>query len=379
MINNQGFPVELLDKSIEERINYFNGYIANHPSINNIYNDLWETVENNGSYSMVYVFGPTGVGKTTLYNKVIKNLYKDEESNMAKNHGIIPFLGTRAIAPEYGNFDWKDFYMRTLEKLNEPLIGKKVLLSKEDDIKYNAYHNDKTTKAYRKSVENALKYRKTKVWLIDEAQHMAKLSSGKKLLNQMDVIKSLAAETGTLIILFGTYSLQSFLNLSDQLSRRGKEIHFPRYKYDNKEELSMFENVLWSFQKHLPLKNGIELVNHVNFFYERSLGCIGILKNWIERTYSTVLLKNNTELTIEDFNKTALSISQCITIAEEIVMGEREQEETEEQRLSLIKKIGMSPINEGNNQAKMNKKVKNQRVGERSPKRDEVGVEKYAQ
>lgn len=229
------FPNELLDKPIGERKKYFKEYKVNHPIISKLYNEVMETINDNGSYSILFVFGPTGVGKTTLYNKIIGELHKREMLNIKNDKGIIPFIGTRAIAPESGNFDWKDFYIRTLEELNEPLIHKKMLLKKEDEIKYGAYHNDKSTKAYRKSIENALKYRKTSIFLIDEAQHLAKIGSGKKLLNQMDVIKSLAAETETLIILFGTYGLQNFLNLSDQLSRRGKEFHFYRYHYDKVE------------------------------------------------------------------------------------------------------------------------------------------------
>lgn len=383
MTMEQGFPKELLERPTEERISYFEGYITSHPLIHKTYEGVWETMFNKGNYSILYVFGPTGVGKTTLYKKIVEELNKKKQLNMETDKSIIPFIGTRAIAPESGNFDWKDFYIRTLEKMKEPLIGKKVLLTSEDKLKYGAYHNDNSTKAYRKSVESALCYRKTAFFLIDEAQHLTKISSGKKLLNQMDVIKSLAAETDTLIILFGTYGLQKFLNLSDQLSRRGQEFHFPRYRYDNKEELQIFENVLWTFQCHLPLVKEIDLIGNLDFFYERSLGCIGILKDWIDRTYRKAMLSGKEELTIDNFYKSALSVNQCLTIAGEILDGENEQKESETKRLELLNKIGMNEGQSQNSseeeQAYNKQKKRNKRVGERNPKRDDVGVDKYAQ
>lgn len=382
------FPNELLDKPIGERKKYFKEYKVNHPIISKLYNEVMETINDNGSYSILFVFGPTGVGKTTLYNKIIGELHKREMLNIKNDKGIIPFIGTRAIAPESGNFDWKDFYIRTLEELNEPLIHKKMLLKKEDEIKYGAYHNDKSTKAYRKSIENALKYRKTSIFLIDEAQHLAKIGSGKKLLNQMDVIKSLAAETETLIILFGTYGLQNFLNLSDQLSRRGKEFHFYRYHYDNVEERELFENILFDLLIHVPMKMEIEeiereLITYTDFFYERSLGCIGLLKDWIERTYNRSSNNGSGDyLTIDDFNHTALDVNKCLTIADEIIIGERQQEESEEKRVLLMNKIGMNTLlekNEMDDTVKDKEKSKGKRrVGERNPKRDTVGVDKYA-
>lgn len=321
----QTFPKELLNRPADERIAYFEGFVANHPKIQTIYEELWESIHNQGKYPILYVFGPTGVGKTTLYNKIMGELTEKERANMGKDPGIIPFVGTRAIAAESGIFDWKDFYIRTLEKLKEPLIHKKALLDPKEELKYGAYHNDKSTKAYRKAIENALINRKTSILLIDEAQHLAKMGSGKKLLNQMDVLKSLAAETQTLIILFGTYGLQHFLNLSDQLSRRGKEFHFPRYSYDNEDDLEEFENVLCSFQCQIPLKDEIDLLEYVDFFYERSMGCVGILKDWIDSTFRHALNNGKEQLTIDDFNRTALSLDQCLTIAEEIVNGEKQQ------------------------------------------------------
>jgi hypothetical protein len=57
-------------------------------------------------------------------------------------------------------------------------------------------------------------------------------ASGGKLLDQLDWIKSMTNVTGVLHILIGTYELLNFRNLSGQASRRGLDLHFPRYWND---------------------------------------------------------------------------------------------------------------------------------------------------
>ena len=62
----------------------------------------------------------------------------------------------------------------------------------------------------RSSLENALKYRKTLAFFIDEAQHITFNSSAKSSNNQMNMIKSLASTTSTPHVLFGTYEILDF-------------------------------------------------------------------------------------------------------------------------------------------------------------------------
>lgn len=133
----------------------------------------------------------------------------------------------------------------------------------------------------RHAVEQALKYRRPVVVCVDEAQHLARMASGRKLQDQLDCIKSLANLTGVPIVLCGHYELLVFRNLSAQLSRRSIDIHFRRYRADEKSELRIFKNVIWSFGRHLPLSEEPDLVEQWDYLYERSLGCVGVLKVWL--------------------------------------------------------------------------------------------------
>lgn len=77
--------------------------------------------------SLIAVYGPTGVGKTTLRLKIEKQLMEEALPQLEKDKGKIPVVGVEAVAPESGNFNWKDYYTRALIALEEPLIEHKVV------------------------------------------------------------------------------------------------------------------------------------------------------------------------------------------------------------------------------------------------------------
>ena len=111
----------------------------------------------------------------------------------------------------------------------------------------------KVTSELRWALEQALRHRRPTAFIVDEAQHFKRIASGRRLLDQMDTIKSLANLTGITHVLIGTYELLGFSQLSAQLDRRSCEIHFPRYHIDVPEEMLAFKRILLTFQRHLPL------------------------------------------------------------------------------------------------------------------------------
>ena len=93
--------------------------------------------------------------------------------------------------------------------------------------------------------------------MIDEAQHLGKIPSGRRLLDQLDVIKSIANQTKTVHVLFGTYDLLAFRNLNGQLSRRSIDVHLARYRAEDSEDRQTFINVVQSFEKELPFEDSV--------------------------------------------------------------------------------------------------------------------------
>ena len=128
------------------------------------------------------------------------------------------------------------------------------------------------------AVEQTLRHRRPAAVFLDEAQHLGRIASGRKLADQLDVIKSMASQTKIVHVLLGTYELLAFRNLSGQLSRRSLDIHFRRYHCEEKSDLQTFHNILLTFQAQFPLPDPCDLSLWIDLLYERSIGCVGILK-----------------------------------------------------------------------------------------------------
>ena len=114
--------------------------------------------------------------------------------------------------------------------------------------------------------------------IIDEAQHLTRLSSGRRLLDQLDVIKSMANQTQTVHVLAGTYELLAFRDLNGQLSRRTTHVHIARYRADDVDDRKAFIQTVYSLQQMLPFGKLPDLVKEWRFLYDCSSGCVGILK-----------------------------------------------------------------------------------------------------
>ena len=121
-----------------------------------------------------------------------------------------------------------------------------------------------------------------------------------------------------------SYELLSFRNLSGQASRRGLDIHFPRYLFQNEQDRQDFQGVLLALFKQVPLQLDIPaLMQHWFDFYERSIGCVGVLKDWLIRAVAAALHDGSDTLTLERLHEHTLSLAQCERMAIEATEGEQ--------------------------------------------------------
>jgi AAA domain len=380
------FPSNLLDLSISDKINYFENYKVNHPKLKEVCDLVMRSIRKPDGASLISVYGPTGVGKTTLRRGIEKQLIEDALLKLEEDKGKIPVVGIEAVAPESGNFNWKDYFTRALIALEEPLIEHKIQIDynipeiRRDGEGGILIKQSTSAAKLRQALEKALFHRRPDIFFVDEAQHLSKMSSGQKLQNQLDCLKSLANMSGVIHGLFGTYELLIFRNLSAQLSRRSIDIHFPRYQANNLEDLRAFKSVLLTFQRHMPIHQEPDFVSQWDYFYERSLGCVGILKDWLTRTFRDVLEEGENIISKKHLQRRAWSVAQCRRMLQEIEEGEKQLEETEDDVSQLRKSLGIhsETVQETlNSSSKSNKGSR--RVGQRKPKRDSIGLPLNAQ
>jgi hypothetical protein len=342
-----GFPRELLTRPWNERLQYFKGYTVAHPRLVAARDSLLAAIHERAPNSLILVLGPTGVGKTTLLMKIEQLMTTEVLADLRTDPGRLPIVSVECIAPESGVFSWRDHFRRLLMRMDEPLLDHKLDPGTSIHIGRRAVRFMPNAKAvgseYRHAVERALCFRRPLAVMLDEAQHLASVGSPRRLSDQLDVIKSIANCTGTVHVLLGTYGLLAFRNLSAQLSRRSVDIHFPRYRADDPEDRKTFLTVLRSFEQQLPLSEPPELVKEWEYLYERSIGCVGVLKDWLMRALTGVSRRNANVLTIADLQAHALSVSQCDKMLAEASEGEVSLCESAEERGRLRTRLGLSP------------------------------------
>ena len=267
-------------------------------------------------------------------------------AEMEIDAGRIPFISIEAVAPDNGMFNWRDHYQRMLAQIQEPAIEHKIGLERGEgertgNGRYAPWPKGFTGYQLQQSIENALQHRRPAAVFIDEAQHLGRIASGRKLADQLDVIKSTASRSHTVHVLIGTYELLAFRNLSAQLSRRSVDLHFSRYRTESTEDIEIFQNAVFTFQKQLRSCDQLDLANIWDFLYERSLGCIGILKDWLMQALVVAARSDTPALSLAVLERTALSGSQCEKMLQDAREGEARLADNDDTRVRLRRLLNL--------------------------------------
>lgn len=211
---DQSFPRELLNQPSSARLAYFRALTIGHPLLLQVYDDLRLAIRDSAPGSIIIVQGPAGVGKTTLLQRVEKDLTERLMPEMAQDVERLPVVRIDAIAPESGSFNWKDYFRRLLIALHEPesLIDRKVIPNQSGAASQSGIlelipYESAVSSRLRYAVEQTLRRRRPLAVLVDDAQHMAIRGSGRKLLDQINTIKSIANVSRITHVLTGTYEL----------------------------------------------------------------------------------------------------------------------------------------------------------------------------
>jgi hypothetical protein len=385
-----GFPRALLEQPVQTRLHYFETKLVAHQKLKEAHDALLHAIRYPAGASLILVFGPTGVGKTTLRSRIERQLIQDTEADPMTSPGHIPVIGMEAASPDSGNFSWKDYYTRALLALDEPMITEKISYELRGILRDSqgqlVIQRNLTVPDLRRALEKCLHHRRPRAFLVDEAQHFKKMTSGRRLLDQMDNLKSLASMTNTVHVLIGTYELLGLRHLSAQLSRRSIEIHFPRYQADSAQDLTEFQKLLRTLQRHLPLLEEPDLEGRYEYFYERCLGCTGMLKTWLNRALAAALEAGERTLTQERCERHAEPLQTLKHMIREIREGEQSLQEDEADALDLrtLLKLGSGPRRDTKavqgtlplfSETEPKFPGKGRKVGQRAPKRDRVGEE----
>jgi energy-coupling factor transporter ATP-binding protein EcfA2 len=397
----------------QARLAAFKAYAVNHALLEDIDTRLTQAILEPAGFAHVLVYGPSGVGKTTLLRRTerrVQELYTRlaMPSEVSAQGRYLqgnpappsqPLVGLEAHPLDGLIFNRADYYRSALAALGESSYKQWSLVDIHVDQTWETKTRSKSTgrvaqfndsPELRHALEEALVRRGVRAVIVDEAQHLMKVASGAKLLDQLDWIKSMTNMTNVLHVLVGTYDLLDFRNLNGQAARRGHDLHFPRYQFQHEADRKAFQGTLHALLLQVPLDMDMQdLMNHWYYFYERSIGCVGVLKDWLVRTVASSLCAGMRTLTLARLEHHALSNAQCESMAADAHAAEQKLHYTESSREHLWTLLGMSGIPLGESRpspgpspdhaatspppASARTKVTPGRVGQRAPSRDPVG------
>jgi energy-coupling factor transporter ATP-binding protein EcfA2 len=103
----------------ELRLDRFRSFTVAHPRLVEAKETLINAIRGAEPNSLIFVFGPTGVGKTTLRLKTEQLITAEILSELHEDITRVPVVSVEAVAPESGSFNWRDHYKRLLHQLDE--------------------------------------------------------------------------------------------------------------------------------------------------------------------------------------------------------------------------------------------------------------------
>lgn len=265
---------------------------------------------------VVAVVGPSRAGKTKMID-YMRNLLTDDSSG--DSVGIMPVVVTEAAnSGVNGVFSTKNFMIRLLEELRHPMFS---LGSREgDEQEALIYHRiDKTTEAsLRLIAERTMRKRKTKFLFIDEAQHVTYVSkSAQGPFAVMDSWKCFAKTANVILVIVGAYPILGILQNSPHMVGRKHQVHLARYR-KNAADIEAFASVVAAYESHIGISF---LSKNLQFIYEGTFGCIGLLRAWLLRSWAYANMRDQ-QITMEILIENRLPESDLAVIRAEIIQGE---------------------------------------------------------
>lgn len=369
-IEPEAFPPELLRQPPGARQEYFEQRcLISHPRLLEALETTLQAICPPGEGAstrrpgtMVLVIGPSRVGKTTLIRLLEERLTSVSKAQMQASPSFIPFASILAAGAGTNRFEWAEYYRAVLRALQDPFVNGKVARIRAREL--------------REAMETALLERKPLAIIVDEAHHLAEAARGSRLQSQLNHLKHFENATGASHILVGTYEMRPFRKANAQLACRSVDVHFSRYDAAIDAEAQVFQSIVWALQR----EQEPTLVEHWEFLYARSIGCVGLLKMHLNRALNLALTEQAKTVTLTHLRKTAMPevrVEAALRNALESEAELMEADGADERLLTLLglrgtRRTQQSKVKTDEPSPSPNKQ---NQPGKRSPGRDATGQE----
>ncbi len=322
------------------RLQAFIDFKVKHPRLEEMDDTLMQAIHGHRTYTLLPIYGAGGVGKSTVLKHVAESC-RAKETDPA----TVPVVEVQASPEDIGASARLDFYRQILTQLR----GHVAVNDRVRHLNLATHPGKKSTDPaewldMRDAVIYAFALLRVKVVFVDEAQHLMSVDTPHKPTSQLDWLKTLTNRTNVLHVLAGNFDLYDFCHLNGQAGRRMRDLFFPRYHFDNEVECGEFVGALRTLLEQVPLIVDVAgLLTHWRWFGEWSLGCIGVLSDWIVETVDALYRQGATTLTIDALQKHGLPPGLRARMESEARAGEFKMDQAKAQSEQELKRLLGNP------------------------------------
>jgi AAA domain len=333
------------------QLDAFKAVTVKHARLQEIDAALSLAIEEHADSTHVLLCGPGGVGKSTVLKGVTERFTREET-----DRAVVPIVLLEPIPSDTGPYVRLDYYRQIVNALKGHILAKEIFV--------NVAHLMAAPKAsrtrtgitdwldMREAAEQALVRSQVKAVLIDEGHRLMQGGGQYTVDEQLEWLKSLTTRTNVLHVLAGPYELFPFRNTSGQLVRRGRDLHFARYRVEEQEERKAFVAAVKYLLERVPLTCDLDaLLSRWRWLAEGSVGCIGIVKTWLVDAVAATLAQGGTSLTEEMLTRTMLHPAKRVSLEMEARAGEHQVETHNSESAKQLQVLRSHPGKAGNREA----------------------------
>jgi hypothetical protein len=365
-------------------IDEFNRKRVRHRRVEEMFSTLNKICTAACNESVIAVIGSTGVGKSALLRQFVSGVNAAYEAAMEKDPAMLPAVYLELPTPIAGDANWKDIFIRLLNVMEEPMVDRKIVHTLHPESKRKAmnYPPRGAAEDLRRVLLDCVRNRNTKVIVLDEGRNLFYSRSSQRHSLQLDLVKSLSNDIKIPIVIGSSYDLLKTDNFHGQLARRTRILHFERYSEADMAKGNpygiSFRDALYSLLHTLPVQWDRDFLKHSDYFLMYSVGCIGILKNWLERSLVDAVHLNKS-VDADLIEKNRFKQKDLRLILDEAKSGEEQLVDISDdefaRNFSFVQRPSLA-LPAGQPSPSPSKPARSrQKPGVRGPSRDKVGVD----
>lgn len=260
-----------------------NSPLIQHQRFVEVFEEMFALLNFHDSELVIALVGVGGVGKSSILEELEKALLAKIGDKISAH---IPLVSTSCVTQHDSEFNWPDWYERTLIQMNEPGIELKQAVSDYEREYLNSHPlpNARSNRnaRLRLSLERALSNRQTRWLFMDEAHALARIIAARQMFGQLESLKSLTITTNTMIVTSGTPDLLQLFVPNSQLARRTVIRYMDPYRIDVDADRIEFSKTVMGlvYRSGMPLEPSLEWLTE--YFYDTSQGAIGRVATHLE-------------------------------------------------------------------------------------------------